>query len=161
MKLFEIAVQIEAVLATHVDHETGEITDEGIAALEELEMAKKEKALAVAHYLIGEKAEAEAVKAQAERLALRAASHNRRADRLLKYLGDHLEPGEVYRDDVVQLKWRKSTAVEMHESAEVPEEFLRVKTITEPDKPKIRDALKAGAKLSFAALVKRQHLSVA
>jgi len=157
-KLFEIHDAIERVLAEEVDYETGEITDETLAKLDALEIARDEKALAVARYLIGEASEGERVKAQADRLATRAKAHANRAERLKGYLQANLPIGHKIRDDVVQIGWRKSSAVHIHHEDELPEEFWRVRR--EPDKQRAKDALKEGREVPGAELVVRHHLSI-
>ena len=158
MKLFEIHDAIEVVLAKGVDHETGEISEEALVELDGLEMARDEKSLAVARYLMGERAEAAAVKAQADRLAKRARIHANRADRLLGYLDAILPEGQKIHDDVVQIGWRSSTAVEVSALGKVPQAFVRVTEA--PDKKAIGEALKSGVEVPGAELVSRNRLQV-
>jgi hypothetical protein len=147
VKLFEIADQIENILAdeTMVSRETGEISEAAIEALTKLEMARDEKALAIARYCIGEVAEGKAVKAQADRLAKRAQAHANRADRLKRYIEAFLPEGTKLRDDVVNLYWSRSSSVFVPAAPELaswPEQFVRV--TREADKSELAKALKAG-----------------
>jgi len=159
MRLFEIDYQIEALLNASVDRETGEINEDALAELEALEVQRDDKALAVAAYIVGQEAEAEAVKAQAKRLADRAAKHERHAERLREYLQAHLPTGTKLRDERVEIGWRKSTAVEIDvETAELPPEMCRV-TVA-PDKRAIGDALKAGEEVKGCRLVQRQSVQI-
>ena len=158
MRLFEIHDAIEMVLAKGVDHETGEISEEAIAELDGLEMTRIAKSLAVARYLMGERAEAAAVKAQADRLAKRARIHANRADRLLRYLAANMPEGNKLHDDVVQIGWRSSTAVEVSDLGLVPQAFVRVTEA--PDKKAIGEALKSGVEVPGAELVTRNRLQV-
>ena len=159
MKLFEIDAQIEALLNASVDRETGEIDEAALAELEALEVARDEKALAVAAYAIGQQAESEAVRAQAKRLSERAAKHERHATRLVEYLQAHLPVGTKLRDERVEIGWRKSSAVEIDvDVAELPPEVCRV-TVA-PDKRAITEMLKAGDEVKGCRLVTRQHIAV-
>ncbi len=158
MQLFAIHDAIEMVLAKGVDHETGEISEEAIAELDTLELAREEKVLAIARYLVGERVEAAAVKAQADRLAKRARVHANRADRLLRYLDANLPEGQKLHDDVVQIGWRSSTAVEVFDLGKVPQAFVRVTEA--PDKKAIGEALKSGVEVPGAELVTRNRLQV-
>lgn len=156
--LFHLDAEIEAVLGATVDRETGEVSEEGLALLESLERERDSKALAVAGYIVGLECEAEAVKAQAKRLAERAARHARHADRLRAYLEGHIPRGTKLRDATVEIGWRKSTAVEVDDGATLPESLQRV-TVT-PDKKAIGDALKAGAEVPGCRLVERVNLVI-
>lgn len=145
MRLFEIDDRIEAILAAGTDTETGEITDEALAALEELEEQKEQKVLACAAYLKGELAEAEAVKKVADGLLARSKIHTNRAERLRKYIEGHIGIGEKFRDARSEVTWRGASHVEIGCAiAELPEEYRRTKISIEPDKKAIRDAIKEG-----------------
>ena len=158
MRLFEIADEIEKILAIQVDQDTGEIGDEAIAALQALEMQRDEKMLAIAAYLKGERAEGDAVQDQAKQLSARARAHHARAARLEDLIAQTLVPGEKLSDARSALSWRRSEAVEILDEKMLPSEFVRVKT--EPDKTAIKEALKEGASVPGAKLTARMNLQV-
>lgn len=165
MKLYEIAEAVQLILTSEVDPETGEITELGLQQLEALDLAKEKKALAVAHYILGERAEAAAVKSEADRLAQRAKVIANRAGRMERYLATHLDAGETYKDAVAQISWGTSTALELNADLEanparLPKKYQRVKV--EADKVALTKALKAGDKLAakLGALVTRRHIRV-
>lgn len=166
MKLYEIADQVERLLAECVDPETGEITDEAAAELDQLEMARDEKALAVAAYLKGEECEAAAVKAEADRLAKRVRTHQNRARWLHDYLATYFPQDHKASNANTRLTWAGSPAavvldpdVEAHPEAKLCERFLR-RTVV-PNKIEIGNALKAGETVPGAKLVKRTSLRIA
>jgi hypothetical protein len=157
--LFEIADAIERFMAEAIDHETGEISEDAAARLDELEMERDEKALAIARYQIGVLAEAEMVKKQAERLAARARVLTNRADWLEGRLAASLPVGTKLKDDVVQIGWRKSQAVEVDDPDALPENCWK------PQDPKIDVAgmkvrLKDGETIPGAKLVTRHQVNV-
>lgn len=163
MKLYEIADEIEVILSREVDHETGEITDATLGKLEALEMARDDKALAVAAYLKGELAEAEAVMGEAEKLKQRAEGHRKRAERLKDYIAMNLpQDAEPISDARSRIAWRKNPpSVRIYDDAKVPSEFQRiVPEHREPDKAAIRDTLKSGVTLPWAALEHSQRLEI-
>jgi hypothetical protein len=157
--LFEIADEIEVLMAEVIDAETGEITDAGLVKLDALEMERDEKALAIARYQVGILAEAEMVSVQAQRLATRARVLTNQAARLKQKLTDWLPVGTKLRDDVVQIGWRKSQPVEVVFPDEIPERFWRQ---PEPvlDKMGIKAAIKGGEEVPGAKLVTRHHVSI-
>ena len=166
MKLYEISDKIEQVLAAGTDRETGEISDEALAALDELESAFDEKALNVGCYIKGEEAEAEAVAAEAKRLMARAKIHERRAERLRSYLSGHLaahsHPSEQPRlaNARCEIRWRKSERVEVPELAALPPAYVREKVTREADKSELRKVLKSGISVAGASLVEHWALEV-
>lgn len=160
MKLYEIDDAIELILAQSVDTETGEIMEEALEELEKLEMDRDRKALAVARYLLGERAEGDAVNLQADRLRDRALRHHARADRLERYLQSHLPAGHALRDDVAEIKWSRSQSVEVDEGAHLPDEYIRRKVTASPNKVALGAALKLGKQIRGARLVKRISMKV-
>lgn len=159
LSLYAIDAELEALLNASVNRETGEIEAEALEAIEALEMERDAKALAVAAYIIGQRAEGDAVKAQAKHLAERAAKHARHADRLEEYLRGHIPEGHKLRDARVEIGWRKSEAVEIDvDPITLPEEYVRITCAA--DKAAIKDALKAGTPISGARLVSRMNLVV-
>lgn len=159
MRLYDISQAIEALLDASVDRETGEINEAALAELEALEEQREAKALAVAAYLVGQRLEADAIKAQAKRLAERAAVHARHADRLERYLESNLAVGEKLSDARVAISWRKSRAVEVDcDPTELPEEYVRIRC--EADKAALKAALESGEQVKGARLVERQSLIV-
>ena len=163
MKLYQIADEIEIILAREVDHDTGEITEETLTKLGDLEMARDEKALAVAAYLKGELAEGDAVMLEAEKLVERAKGHKRRAQRLVEYLQQHIPAGaQPISDSRSRIAWKKNPPkVVIPDRDAVPPSYRRTIPETwEPDKKRIKDQLKTGAVLPFAVLTHSHRLEV-
>jgi len=162
LKLYEIADEIELILSRDVDRDTGEITDETLAKLESLEMARDAKALAVAAYLKGELAEAEAVRVEAYKLQKRAEGHANRAKRLVEYLGQNIPSDAApIADARSRIAWRTNPPkVVIDDPEAVPAEYRRViPERSEPDKAALKSALKS-RKLPFARLVQELRLEV-
>jgi hypothetical protein len=157
VRLFDIAAELESLLNSSVD-ENGEISEESIAALDALEMQRDEKCLAIAAYALGQEAEADAVKAHADKLARRAQIHRNHASRLRAYIAQHLPAGHACSDFRVRLGWRKSTAVRVTDEGKLPEQFWRV--TREPALSDIKDALKAGESVDGAELEPRNNLVI-
>lgn len=166
MKLYEISDKIEQVLIAGTDRETGEISDEALAALDELEGAFEAKALNVAAYIKGEEAEAEAVLTESQRLAQRAKLHQRRADRLRSYLAGHLSarthPSEQPKlaDARCAIRWRRSERVEVPDASLIPAEYIREKVVREPDKVALKKALSTGLEIPGASLAERWTMEI-
>lgn len=155
MKLFEISEALERVIFDSTDV-NGEISDEGLEAITEIEGEMKAKATNVALYIMGELAEAKAVEEHAKRLQERVRSHKNRAAKLKSYLERtllHDLGQEVIDDPRVKIAWRKSQAVVVDEDAALPPELTRVKV--EPDKVAIKERLKSGMAIEGCTLEDR------
>lgn len=72
---------------------------------------------------------------------------------------DSLQYTEVKSPEVT-LRFRKSSSVEITDSESLPKQFLRAKTVVEPDKTAIKNALKAGEKIQGAQLVESRNLQI-
>jgi hypothetical protein len=161
-RLFAIREEIEAILAHEVNPETHEIGDEAVAALDRLEIAKEEKALEVAAYLKGERAEADKIRAVIEELADRAQVHLGRADRLERFVASCLEPGRNLTDPRVEIRWTKSVALEVEDEAAIPSDYFVQPPAPAPrlDKMAVRRALAAGEKVPGCELVRTHSMRV-
>jgi hypothetical protein len=167
MRLFEIVDSVQNALELSVDAD-GVISEEGLAALDELELTLESKVLNTALFLKGIEAERDAVARAAKELADRASIHTRQADRLREYLRSNMERAghEGLSDPRVKIGWRSSTAVELDDDAvdRLPFEYIQVKRV--PDKKAIREALEkfeagdATQEVKGARLVQRRHLQV-
>lgn len=159
MKLYEISDQIERILATCVDPDTGEISEEASAQLDALDLARDTKALDVARYLLGERVEAQAVKAQSDRLAARARTHLRRAEWLERYLAQHIPPGHNVKDDTCRIRWRKSSGTVAVDEKQTPPAYL-VPQPPKVDRAGILKTLRGGGTVNGWRLDERQKIQI-
>jgi hypothetical protein len=121
--LFSIADEIEEILAHEVDPETGELTEAAIERLEGLELSRDRKALEVAAYLKGERAEGGKIEEVAQGLLDRAKIHYARADRLERYVATCVPPGEKLSDARAEIRWHRSQMVHVANESQVPAAF--------------------------------------
>jgi hypothetical protein len=111
------------------------------------------------------RARSDARKARAIALDGLAADDKQQADALQDRLVDALQkaiPDETsYQLPEHKLTSRKTTAVDLlAEVADLPEEFVRVKTVHSPDKTAIAAALKRGQQIDGCSLVERRSWSI-
>lgn len=166
MKLWEVSEKIEWVLANEVDKETGEITDDTLKALDDLELQRDELVLQIAKYVKGELAESKAVAEQASILSTRAKRHEKRAANLTFYLQKNLPEGQELRDPTVRIHWRKSNVIEPRwpqedlSTGHIPDEYLRKKVTLSIDKKKAKEDLKNGKEIIGLLLVEKNTLKL-
>ena len=160
IKLHEIPAALSGMLdLIQVDEETGEIEP---ATLESVQIASEEKIIATAMYIRRLDALNRATKETIQDLQERVSADSKRIE-ALKWLMtkamDSLQYTEVKSPEVT-LRFRKSSSVEITDSESLPKQFLRTKTVVEPDKTAIKNALKAGEKIQGAQLVESRNLQI-
>ena len=163
MNLYEIDAAIRGVLDAMVDPETGEISDDALAALSDLSAGRDSKIENIALYYKNLSADAAAIKAEEEALRKRRQSAENHAARLKQYLADFM-PGEKLETPKVKIGWRSSTSVQIQDEATFirlydGSEFLSYKDPS-INKTAISNALKSGQNVQGAELVERANIQV-
>jgi len=160
MRLFEIDQHIRKVseMGFSVNEETGElIFDE--TDLNELQMEREQKLLSIAKIIKEKKAFEDALKNEKKSLDERIKQVGNEAKRLENYLLSSIKEGEKLEDAQAKISYSKgSESVQI--LGDVPSEFLRIKTTEEPDKTKIKNALKEGQVFNFAELIRNPRVSI-
>lgn len=159
--LYEINAQIEELERSMVDPETGEISEDCLDALDEIQMEKKEKVDNIACLIKSLEAEAESIEDEAKNLKARAGVKKNKAKHLRDYLA-HNCAGEVYGTNRSKVWWKPSSRVEVSEDWEkvLPDEYIRCSTVTAPDKAGLKKALGNGEKIKGAELIEHQNLQI-
>ena len=143
-----------------VDTDTGEILD--VEQYLDMAEALDTKLENLALYIKNQQAEADMIKAEADKLAERAKAKANEAKRCKEYLSSFMAnyyDGKKFETARVRLSWRSSESVEVNGIDALPDEYLRFKD-PEPDKAKIKAALKAGVELKGCAMVAKQNLQI-
>lgn len=160
----EFSKQMEELLQIF-DEETGEVTDvdrfeELRKSLDALQEERKQKISNVACWYKSLVAEAEAIKAEKQRLAKRQQSTENKAENLKAYL-EYALGGEKFKDARVNITYRKSEGIHFADDFDgntLPKEFLRIKA--EPKLTEIKEAIKAGQEFKGISLVERQNMLI-
>ena len=142
-----------------IDEETGEILNGD--ELEMLQMDHRQKLINCVYYYKNVKAEADALKAEKQKLAERQRVAENKAEWMKRYIaadlqGEKFEPEE---DVTVRVTYRKSKSVECEDVYQVPDEYLRYKE-PELDKTKVKKALDAGEEVPGCELVEKQNIQI-
>lgn len=167
MNLYEINREIEEVLENSIDMETGEISEEAIQRLNELQMEKDQKVENVALWHKNLMAESKAIADEIMVLQARKRSLDKRMEWQKKYLQFALD-GHKYESPKVAISYRKSTAVEILNEAEFcslfrGSDWVTEKTTLTPNKTAIKDCLKNGQSSelnNWAELVEKQNMQI-
>lgn len=159
MNLYEIGAEYQKALTLSV--ESPDDAQALICLLDEVEGLFEAKAANVVAYARNLEAESGAYKAEAKRLAERAAAFQAKADMLKRYIENQMRACGMIelKAGFFDLKFVKNPwAVEIEEGAEIPEEYIRVKR--EPDKTKLAEALKAGWQIEGVRLTQTERLRI-
>ena len=156
---------IDAAILACVDQETGEIFDP--EQLDALQMERAQKLEGVALWIKDLKAEAEAVKAEADKLNARKKAIDNKVESLKTWLLYALggEKLKTARCNVYQTHSQKvviddeKAMIDMLMSSPSGEKFLRIKE-PEIDKNALKDSLKQGYEYEFAHLEETEGLVI-
>ena len=157
--------EIDAAILECVDMETGEIFDP--EKLDALQMERAQKLEGVALWVKDLKAEAEAVKAEADKLTARKKAIDNKVESLKTWLLYALggEKLKTARCNVYQTHSQKvviddeKAMIDMLMSSPSGEKFLRIKE-PEIDKNALKDSLKQGYEFEFAHLEETEGLVI-
>ena len=155
MNLYDIEYEI----TNCVDLETGEIIDE--KRLDALQMAREKKIENILLWIKNLKSEAGAIREEEKKLADRRQSDEKKAESLTQYVQNVLN-GEKFKTSRVVVSYRKSEAVivdDLQLMQETCDEYLKYKD-PEPDKAKIKAALKDGITVPGCHLEERQNITI-
>ena len=160
MKLFEISDELESLIGREVSEE-GEISEEGLAALDAIEGDFKAKLVDCGLWMLGEEAEIPALARAIATLQARKKSKQKSVEWMKKYMKENMERSGVdeVSDPRVKISWRTSHAVEVDEDAPLPIELLRMPTPT-PNLDAIGKLLDSGKEVEGARRITRRNLQV-
>lgn len=158
LSLYQIDASIESILNGFelVNTETGEII--GAEALDALQMAREDKIENTGLYIKNQAVLIEAMKKEEKAIADRRKAYEGQLEKLKSYLGESLG-GEKFETAKVSIFFRKSPpSAEIIDASKLTSEYMReIPAKYEPDKTKIKEALKAGKAVEGAEL--RQTVS--
>ena len=97
-----------------------------------------------------------------ERLKMRKQKIQKFQEWAKKYLGNMLRAANILRMELplITISFRKSSRVEIINADIIPKEYLRTRTITEPDKIAIKDAWKEGTEVAGTKITEEEHLQI-
>lgn len=139
-----------------VDMDTGEIVD--VEKLEQLQLAFDDKVEGIALWIKNLLSDAEAIKAEKQKLAERQQQAEKKAESLKKYLSSFLA-GNKFETPKVRISYRKSKAVQINDLSQLPYKYLKFSEPT-ADKTKIKKALESGEELKGVELIENQNMQI-
>ena len=170
MKIYPVNEQIEELIASSIDEESGEllIPDEELQKkIEEIQIDFDDKIVDLRNEYINLTAEAEALKAEKQKLALRQSRAEKQAERLKRWIAWLLK-GEKFQKDAVRISYRRSEEVvfdddnqrQFIEWADKNFPSLLSYKQPEPSKTEIKKAIKDGLEVSFAHIESKNNVQI-
>jgi len=157
--LYELDRNIEEILDTMIDPETGEVDEEKLKELNELQMGRNEKIESCILFAKSEKADAEAILKEIDNLKARANAKLNRAENTLRYVEASLK-GEKFETDRCAVTYRKSQSVEIVDLDLLPDKYCVFKTEKKPVKKEIKQLLRENIAVPGATLVDHNNMVV-
>lgn len=133
---------------------------------EELHEQISEKLSSVAAYILNTELEAEQASVVIKRVTALRTAHQKKAERLKKYLADHMRAvgrTEILADDgsfKVKLYLNRDSSVVIEAEAKFPPELCEDPKPPEPSKSKIKQALMDGKEIEGAYIVTKDRLTI-
>ena len=160
-KLYEIEADLANLIELDADRfcdgETGEIVSREAFDALQMEWSKKIEGVCLGYK--NEKAEADAIKAEIDKLTERKKRHEKRAEGYKNFLQNVLA-GQKFETSKAAVSYRTTKdVVNVTNMALLPKEYLRFGD-PEPNKIAIKEAIKSGKKVDGAELVDKTSMSV-
>lgn len=153
MKLYEINHEIADTIAKHSDPETGEITEDGIAILEELGIEKKVKYENMIKIHANISSDISAMDVELERIQNLKKSKQKRLDSLKSYMQFSMENAKSVKEELsigtISLVKCPPRLVITDEDA-VQDAFKKERTVITIDKENLKDQIQKGLKCEYA-----------
>lgn len=164
MTLFEIDAELRAFLDSLYDQsdEDGVVEDIDFDKLEGLQEERKHKLESVALYYKELQAEADAIDAEAKKMAERAKSAKARAESFKNYiaLSMHKNGESEFSTSRCKLTFRKSKKVVIDNLEQIPNKYIITKTEHSADKKEIKKALDSGEQISGVHIEETDNIQI-
>lgn len=150
--LYELSSKFQYLFELHEDDETNEHL---LEALKECGEQLNDKLENCVKYFKNLRKEQEKFNDEAKRLKSIADKYERKAESLKDYINQCINDSDgtsKWSRGVHSIGYRKSQTVEIDNLLDIPDVYLRTKTIVEPDKNAIKEVLKQGGEVTGARL---------
>lgn len=162
LRLYEIADQYQFILRDLYDEETGEISENTIAKLQELGDSLETKCINITRIFKQIDAEREAIEKERKAMAAREKSLKNQVDRLKDYLLSNMERCEIKKIEcpqfVISLQ-KNPPSVDTYDESVIPEEYKKVTISFDLQKMK-EDISKKGIAIPGVRLLQRSSLRI-
>ena len=138
-------------------NEDGEVLN--IDELDELQLAREQKIEGISLWVKNLEAEKEAVKHEKDNFADRERRLGKKIDSLKRYLTYALD-GQKFSTPKVAVSFRKSESVLVKDKYLIPDNYMNLSVVREPNKTAIKNALKRGEEIMGVELLEKRNISI-
>lgn len=138
-------------------NEDGEVLN--IDELDELNLAREQKIEGISLWVKNLEAEKEAVKHEKDNFADRERRLGKKIDSLKRYLTYALD-GQKFSTPKVAVSFRKSESVLVKDKDLIPDNYMNLSMVREPNKTAIKNALKRGEEIMGVELLEKRNISI-
>lgn len=162
--LYEINKKIEEILDRlyeTADEETGEVSEDILFELSDMQEERKTKLDNIGAYIKNLEADAKAIKDEIANLKKRMDAKTRKADRLRQYVAEDLLAHDEKKMETSRISYSflPSKQVQVDEAI-IPKKYFIKKIETRVDIAGIKKLLKEGHKIRGAELIEKQNLQI-
>lgn len=157
--LYDILSEIEEVSNALIDDETGEVNEDALDQLEQLEIDRDEKIENIGCLIKSLRADAKAIREEVKAQKTRAERKENKADRLAEWLS-HILSGKAFSTTKLDVSFRPSERIEIAEGATIPDQYKEFKTDEKVNKLALKKAIKDGTKIAGVELVKYSNIQI-
>lgn len=143
--------------------EDGTMTDEQVEQYESLSLAKATKHQNTLEYYRRLELDEEMIDSELNRLKALKTSLNAKKESIMHLIGfcmDKMDVSELNFGSIKAVKKLNPPKVVLDETVQLPGEYTRQKIVIEPDKSKIKEALKAGQTIEGAHLEQDTRITI-
>lgn len=162
LSLYELDNRMTRVIESGfaVDYDTGEVFDS--TDLDELDALVADKLEGCGEWIKNQAAMADAIRAEEKSLAERRKAIENRIEKVKAYVAHVVakQPNRRFETPRVSLSLRKSSHLEIDDGAPIPEDYMTIKHMYQPDKIAIKQAIKAGETITGCRIVSEEKLQV-
>lgn len=161
MKLFEINQSIRE-LWDKIAEQEGELTEEDIQALENLNIAKDEKVKGYGVIIREIMSDINNVNQEIERLKKIEKRLQSKADWLSSTLSRFMHDNEMpeYKSLEVNITFRPSKQLRIEDESKLAKKWFKTEKVTKVDKQAIKDFINAGGKVKGCEIISKQNIQI-
>lgn len=160
MNIYEINLQIAAVMDEAINKETGEVNENLMLELSRLKLDKQTKSLHIARKIKNLTAEIKALEEEEKSLYKRRKTKQDLMQHLKEYLNNTIA-GEKYEDASSMIYWIRSTTTKINDASNIPKELCRhIPEEWIPVKTAIKEYLMQGNKIPGVELTEKQNVQI-
>jgi len=163
MSIYNDVQQLEELINSCANEETGEISEDDFAAFQELKTETIANGLELLAKVRANKlGNIDSIDAEISRLAKRKNQIAKAVDSVENYmtylLNTHAD--KKVKTDLFTFGFRKSKSVSIADENLIPDEYVIVKNTRSPDKTRIKAAIESGDVVTGASIVEKQNLQI-